>query len=252
MGDIGAARRLVATSGGLVRAAPRYRRDLAVAGVVELAGLAVLATYFQLGLAAWLVGIAFVLVGGALLATAFERAGARALSPADRVTLTRLTLIGWVSVLVVDRIGESAPMLMIVLATVALILDGVDGKVARRTGTASDFGARYDIEADSVLVLALSIFVAASVGLWVLAIGLIRYAYVVASWVLPWLNAPLRPSYLRKVVAVVQAVVLIVASTDLLPTQVETGVVALSLATLCCSFWESLWWQWRTGRNRRP
>ena len=62
------------------------------------------------------------------------------------------------------------------LAVVALALDAVDGRVARRTGTASAVGARFDMEVDAVLVLLLSVYVARSLGLWVLAIGSAHYA----------------------------------------------------------------------------
>ena len=46
------------------------------------------------------------------------------------------------------------------LAVVALALDAVDGRVARRTGTVSPFGARLDGEADAFLMLVLSVHVA--------------------------------------------------------------------------------------------
>ena len=39
----------------------------------------------------------------------------------------------------------------------ALALDGVDGQVARRTGTASELGARFDMEVDAFLILVLSV-----------------------------------------------------------------------------------------------
>ncbi len=43
------------------------------------------------------------------------------------------------------------------MALLALILDGVDGKVARATGSESDFGARFDMELDALFILGLSI-----------------------------------------------------------------------------------------------
>jgi phosphatidylglycerophosphate synthase len=250
MGERGAARRLVGPDGVPVSGGtPLYRRDLVAAAAIVVAVLVALWAYLGLGPAGLLAGAFFTFGGAMVLASAFRRTGTWSLSPADRVTLTRLTLIGGVTAIAADRIGESAPAVMVALASVALILDGVDGRVARRTGTESEFGARFDIEADSFLVLVLSVFVAATMGGWVLAIGLMRYAYVAASWVLPWLRTPLRPLYARKVVAVIQAVVLIVASAELLPWVVEVAAVALALALLVCSFGESVWWQWRHGRN---
>ena len=44
----------------------------------------------------------------------------------------------------------------------------MNGKVARRTGTVSGLGARFNMEVDSILVLMLSLYVAPSVGVWVL------------------------------------------------------------------------------------
>ena len=67
---------------------------------------------------------------------------------------------------------------MVALAVPALlVLDAVDGRVARRTGTTSSFGARFDGEADAFLILVLSVYVAARLGSWVLVIGAARYAF---------------------------------------------------------------------------
>ena len=46
---------------------------------------------------------------------------------------------------------------LVTLSTVALVLDAVDGQVARRTGTATPLGARIDGEVDAFLILLLSI-----------------------------------------------------------------------------------------------
>ena len=110
--------------------------------------------------------------------TASPAPAAAALGAANRVTLTRATLVGGV-----DGPGRrrarpagSAYAAMVGLAVVALVLDGVDGWVARRTGTVSALGARFDMEVDAFLILVLSVYVAGSVGPWVLAIGAARYA----------------------------------------------------------------------------
>ena len=81
------------------------------------------------------------------------------------------------------------------MTAVALALDGVDGKVARRTGTSSALGARFDMEVDAFLILVLSAASPLSLGPWVLAIGAMRYAFVAAAEVLAWLRAALPPSY---------------------------------------------------------
>ncbi len=98
----------------------------------------------------------------------------------------------------------------------ALILDGVDGKVARHTGTSSALGARFDMEVDAFLILVLSVYVSMSLGPWVLLIGAMRYVFVAAARAMPWLNGELPPSTARKTVAALQGVVLLVAGAGIL------------------------------------
>ena len=69
---------------------------------------------------------------------------------------------------------------MIIMGTLCLTLDGVDGRVARARGEATAFGARFDMETDAAMLAVLSVAVAALgiAGWWVLAIGAMRYGYV--------------------------------------------------------------------------
>ncbi len=132
----------------------------------------------------------------------------------------------------------------------ALILDGVDGRVARRTGTSSQLGARFDMEVDAFLILVLSVYVAMDQGPWVLLIGGMRYVFVAAARAWPWLTAPLPPSTARKTVAALQGVLLLLAGAELLPPAVNTGVVLLALGLLGWSFGRDVLWLWRTSRTR--
>jgi phosphatidylglycerophosphate synthase len=152
--------------------------------------------------------------------------------------------------------GIQAPVLLVSLTLVALALDGVDGQVARRTGTASPLGARFDMEVDAFLLLVLSAYVATQVGPWVLAIGLMRYAFIAAGRVLDWLRAPVPPTMAGKAVAVIQGVVLVVATAGVLPPAVTTAALAVALAALIWSFGRSVRWLSRTrsgtGLGTRP
>ena len=71
------------------------------------------------------------------------------------------------------------------LTSLALVLDAVDGRVARGTETVSALGGRFDMEVDAFLIFVLSVYVAQSVGVWVLALGAARYVFVAAGWLLP-------------------------------------------------------------------
>jgi hypothetical protein len=83
------------------------------------------------------------------------------------------------------------------------------------------------MEVDAFLILVLSVFVARSLGAWVLAIGAMRYVFVVAGWALPWLREPLPPRYWRKVVAAIQGIVLVCAAADVLPATLTVAAVAV-------------------------
>jgi phosphatidylglycerophosphate synthase len=218
--------------------------------MVGLAGqvtvLVMIATTVDLGLAGWLTGVSCGLVMSALLHWAMHRVAARTFGPADWVTLTRASLVGGVTALIADALHRPAAVpAMVALASVALVLDAVDGQVARRTGTESGLGARFDMEVDAFLILVLSLYVARSMGGWVVAIGAMRYLYVAASWALPWLRRRLPARYWRKVVAATEGVVLVVAMAGVLPAAVATAAVAVSLALLIESFGRDIAWQWR-------
>jgi phosphatidylglycerophosphate synthase len=222
------------------------RKDLTIGLVGQVTVLVMIATTVDLGPAGWLTGVSCGVVMSALLHRAMRRVGAGTFGPADWVTLTRATLVGGVTALIADALHRPAAVpAMVVLASVALVLDAVDGQVARRTGTESGLGARFDMEVDAFLILVLSLYVARSVGGWVIAIGAMRYMYVVASWALPWLRLRLPARYWRKVVAAIQGVVLVVAMAAVVPAAAAMAGVAVSLALLVESFGRDIAWQWR-------
>jgi phosphatidylglycerophosphate synthase len=223
--------------------------------MAQLALLAVLAATVGLGAAGALAGLAHGVAVVGLLSRALERSGATVVGPADLVTLLRSVLVGGVAALVADSfLGPVSVGTLAGLAVAALLLDAVDGRVARRTGTVSRVGARFDMEVDSVLVLLLSVSVAHSLGPWVLAIGSVRYVRLVAGWAFPWLRRPAPPRYWCKVVAVVQASVLIAVAADVLPRSVAVLALVVVAALLAESFGREAWWLWRDHRvgSRAP
>ncbi|MGH3860135.1 CDP-alcohol phosphatidyltransferase family protein [Actinokineospora sp.] len=215
------------------------RREPAVWAGGQLLLLGVLWATVGLGPLGALVGLVHACATGALLTEAVRRSDTAALGPADRVTLARQLLVGGVTALVADRADGTLPTI-VALATVALVLDCVDGIVARRTDTVSALGARFDMEVDAFLILVLSVHVAWSLGPWVLAIGAARYLFVAASRWLTWLRGDLPPSYARKAVAAAQGVTLVVTASGVVP---HAGVlVGLALVTLGWSFGRDIVW----------
>ncbi|HET6864971.1 MAG TPA: CDP-alcohol phosphatidyltransferase family protein, partial [Solirubrobacteraceae bacterium] len=207
----------------------------ALAGAVGMSG-------GHLSHAGWIVGISCGVVMNAALARGLSHYRSDGLSPADWVTLARGTLVGGVAALVADSFVQPVQVKTLVsLAALALVLDAVDGWVARRTRTAA-LGAQFDGEVDAFLILVLSVYVARSAGAWVLAIGLARYAFLVAGWLLPWMRASLPPRFWRKVVAAAQGIVLTVAAAEVLPPALATAALIGALILLAESFGHDVLW----------
>jgi phosphatidylglycerophosphate synthase len=229
--------------GGIVRGVPTC---LVTGLTAEFALLTLLAATVGLDGPGWVVGIAFGVIMNAALARGLARHGAGRPGPADWVTLTRATLIGGAAALVADSFARPVAVpVLVALTAVALVLDAVDGWLARRTDTASALGARFDMEVDAFLILVLSVYVARSAGAWVLAIGVARYAFVAAGWLVQWLRGSPPPRYWCKVVAATQGVVLTFAAADFVPRSVTDAALAVSLGLLAESFGREMWWLWR-------
>jgi phosphatidylglycerophosphate synthase len=222
----------------------------AIGLVTQVAVLAALDRSVGLSGPGWVVGISCGLIIAAALARGYTNHGTVALGPAAPVTLVRAAFAGGVAALTADSFSGPIPVATLVaFAIVALILDGVDGWVARRTQTASMLGARLDMEVDAFLILVLSGYVARSVGAWVLAIGAARYALLVAGRLWPWLRRATPPRFWGKVVAAVQGVVLTFAAADILPPAVVEVALAVALALLTESFGREVWWLRCNGRR---
>ncbi|MEU3948091.1 CDP-alcohol phosphatidyltransferase family protein [Streptomyces sp. NPDC029526] len=225
------------------------QQEAAVGAGIQILLLVLVGSAIGMGPAGWLTGLAFALATWAVLSRALHRSGSRSFGAANRVTLGRTVLVGGVTALVADSFHDSPPVSLFVgLTAVALFLDGVDGKVARRTGTSTALGARFDMEVDAFLILVLSVYLSITMGPWVLLIGGMRYGFVAAARVWPWLTAPLPPSTARKTVAALQGVLLLLAGAALLPHAANVAVVALALGLLLWSFGRDVFWLWRTSR----
>ncbi|HSF62755.1 MAG TPA: CDP-alcohol phosphatidyltransferase family protein [Paracoccaceae bacterium] len=183
---------------------------------------------------------AFAVAGAILLATLPAYPHAR-LGLCNAVTLARLTMTCAVAGLVAAPgvLADPATGWAVTgLCALALALDGVDGWAARRSGLASDWGARFDMETDAFLGAVLSVLVwqTGKAGLWVLALGFMRFAWIVAGRALPWLNGDLPPSLRRKAVCVIQIAALIALISPALAPPLSQGVAAVAVAVLGWSF----------------
>ena len=193
-----------------------------------------------LGLAVYALGAS---VAGVALARTYPHA---ALGLCNMVTLARLVITATLAGALVAASGPSWSVFA--LAALALLLDGVDGWLARHQNLASTFGARFDMEVDSAfaLVLALHAAVSGAAGLFVVLLGLPRYLFVAASFVLPWLGNPLPERFSRKLVCVIQIGALIALQLPLAASGMLTPVIVGVCLALVWSFALDILWLWRT------
>jgi phosphatidylglycerophosphate synthase len=163
---------------------------------------------------------------------------------ANLVTGVRLLLVAAVAALAVHPDLRVAGWLAVLLSTITACLDAVDGPIARRTGTESAFGARFDMEVDALLIMVLAALAWQwdKAGAWVLLSGLLRYAFVAVGWLFPSLRQPLPPSLRRKAVCVVQIVGLIIVLGPIVRPPVSTTLAAVGLALLGYSFLVDIVW----------
>src|SRR4051812_36496563 len=247
------------TRGGRLRAVQGPATGL-VAQSFLLAGIT---ATVGVGGAGAVIGAACAITVDAALARGLLRNPAQRLGPAGWVTLGRATLVVGVAALTADSFERDVPVAMLVaLAAVALVLDYVDGWVARRTASESALGARLDGEVDAFLILVLSVYVAPSAGAWVLAIGAARYAFLAAGWLFAWMRAPLPRRDWRKVVTATEGITLTIAAAGVVPPALMGAALAVALALLSESFGRDVWWLWRNrhaaergveaGRGRGP
>jgi phosphatidylglycerophosphate synthase len=227
------------------------RAPIALAGL-GVAGVAVIGVVYGLPAIGWVAALAYLLICTVLLLVALQRRRTPRFGWANVITATRSALVGIITGLVAASfIAPVSVPLLVGLAIPALALDAVDGWVARRTGTATELGARFDMEVDAFLLLVLSSYVAQTLGFWVLAIGLMRYVFVAAGWILPWLRMQLPRRYWRKVVTAVQGIALTLAASGLVPG-IAGVLVGVALALLAESFGRDVLWlaSRRSARKR--
>ncbi len=230
------------------------QRGLALGAVTLLVALTALAA--GVGLTVGQVAVS-VGCGGVVLGLAWRGATAQQVpgwTRADQVTGVRAGLVCAVAgpllagpVLGGPALDPTSRAWAAALSAAVLVLDGVDGRVARVTGCESGFGARFDMETDAFLILLLSVAVADDLGAWVLLIGAARYLLLAATACWPWLREPTPTRWWAKAVAVVQGVTLTTVLSGLLPRALAVAVVLGSLALLA----ESFWWQVRWLRRHR-
>lgn len=216
---------------------PVIKADLTV-GALATGGLAMLLSASSDP--SWQPLAAAVLVYG-IVSSILVRAltGMHSLGWANRVTLLRAAITcALAGALVQPSLFREQAGMIVSLTLISLALDGVDGWLARRKGESSAFGARFDMETDAALVLVLcaGLWLSGLAPAWVLAIGLMRPAFLAGARIWPWLSNPLPDSFRRKLVCVVQVAVLSIALVPLVTEPLRLILLAGALLAVGTSF----------------
>ena len=167
---------------------------------------------------------------------------------ANIVTLSRAAIIAALCALLAApgllAHSDQLAWAVLAIAVFSLCLDGVDGHFARRQGLASEFGARFDMEIDSIfaLLLALLCWQSGKAGAWVLALGSMRYLFLGAAFVWPWLLAPLPERFTRKAICVVQIAALIALLAPIIGGPLSWSLAAIATLLLAYSFGRDVIW----------
>jgi phosphatidylglycerophosphate synthase len=172
----------------------------------------------------------------------FVRMGA-----ANQVTIVRGGLVALLAGLLGEHGSPGSEAAAVAVASAAMVLDGVDGWLARRSGMASGFGARFDMETDAVFVavLALLVWQFGKAGPWVLLSGLMRYLFAAVVEIVPRLQRPVPSTYRGKAIAVVQMIALIVALAPVCSPPAAAWIASVGLLALTLSFALDVAWLMR-------
>jgi len=192
--------------------------------------------------------LGYTVIGLVVAVAANRRLRGGSFGLANQLTLLRSALVCLIgSALLASGQAPIESWSVSALVATALALDFLDGQVARRLGLVSAFGARFDMEIDALLILILAILVwqVGRVDAWVLAIGLMRYGFVLAGRPCAWLRAPLPPSRRRQTACAVQGVALLACVLPPVAPWIAGLTAGVALAALAGSFAADVRWLWR-------
>ena len=177
--------------------------------------------------------------------------GHKTLGPANRLTIFRCGLVAnWAALSLQPAEVQDHGWIIVAAMLVTLVLDGVDGWLARRFATASRFGARFDQELDAfyTLVLSVTVMMLGKAGPWILLAGLWHYMFHGLTAIFPSFRAELPPAQRRKTICVVNIAALILCVTPIVQPPLSSGIAGFAVLLLSASFLADI--LWLAGRRR--
>ncbi|MGI9270611.1 MAG: CDP-alcohol phosphatidyltransferase family protein [Woeseiaceae bacterium] len=170
----------------------------------------------------------------------FERPAVRR-RYAHQLTLIRLMLLCYAAF----RINDIDWTWLLAIFTTNVLLDVIDGIVARRFAQSSDFGTTFDREVDGLYVLVACLYfdIAGGIGAWILIPGLLPYGYRLIVWMT---GAPANTSQKQSHAAILAGlnfVLLLIAVAA--PPNYRLIVLVISATIVTLSFLISFWMLFR-------
>lgn len=184
-----------------------------------------------------------------------ERAPSAGLSVGNALTVARGLLVALLAgFLLVPQPAGALGRLPGALYAVSVVLDVLDGWLARRAGGATALGETLDVEFDALGLLVAPLLAVryGQLPLAYLAVGVARYAFVGGLRLRRWRGLsvhPLPPSRARRVLAALQMVVVSSALLYVVRPPLSTVVAAVAMAPFFAGFLRD--WLAVTGRIGR-
>lgn len=155
---------------------------------------------------------------------------------ANLITCLRLFIILSVGLLY----NLLAKEIIFILFVIAILLDGVDGFMARKYNHSTKPGEILDMETDAFMVLLLSMihFDKGVIGWWILIPGSLRYIYELIVYWLKGGDTDFPPKKVRATIAVIFFIALL--SPFILPNATAVLILAISSILIILSFGSSI------------
>jgi phosphatidylglycerophosphate synthase len=142
--------------------------------------------------------------------------------------------------------------IIIILSTLSLIMDGLDGFIARKYNLVSKFGEIIDQESDNflMLVISISLYLNKDIGLYVFLIPLYRYIFLASMKKYDWLKKTLPISQFRKIACVLTIILMIMSQDVYIDYENTVFLVILSLFIITFSFSKDIIWLYRNKNSK--
>ncbi len=157
------------------------------------------------------------------------------ISPANFITLLRLNFL-FLLLHTHDRLSGE---ILAVIALIIVLLDGLDGFLARKFNSISDFGAYFDMETDAFYVYAIICihYTQGKVGLWLMFIAILRYLYFLLLLLFKPQKQKESRDYFAQIIAVILMLSLIIPFIS--PSAIYLPVLIISSFLVLWSFGKS-------------